>query len=185
MKTASVDHIKASPAHACSSASSVRPMAAHTTPPSVRRRAASISDNGQPMTARGHHCPMVWLEGTTPAASRIPQTPTASSTIAIHTVPGFISWSSFDYSISIELTREKRGRSARRAGAFLGELLEHKEHVGVDRAVETLSALLAGDETGVPELLDVMRDRREGQVEALGDPGEAIARVLLRTAILG
>jgi len=65
-------------------------MALQMTPPSVTRRASSISDTAQPMTASGHHCPMVWLESTTPAASRMPQTPKASSTIAIHTVLGFI-----------------------------------------------------------------------------------------------
>ena len=65
-------------------------VAAQMTPPNVTRRSVSISDTAQLMTASGHHWPMVWLDWTTPAASRMPQTPRASSTIAIQTVLGFI-----------------------------------------------------------------------------------------------
>jgi hypothetical protein len=46
------------------------------------------------MTASGHHCPIVWPDSTTPAASSKPQIPAASSMIPTHTVPGFISLSS-------------------------------------------------------------------------------------------
>ena len=51
---------------------------------------AAIAAIAQPTMAMGHHCAMVWLDATTPAASRMPQTPRASSTVAIHTVLGFI-----------------------------------------------------------------------------------------------